>query len=683
MNIYIVSMKKYLFKSLIILLLIHIFSNYSFGGDKSDIPVVLNNTPSLPTGYIPQPFDVISYDADVDLFSAPKTDMTGKCRIKALITGQKDTSDFIFHLMGLNVDSVYYYNTKINFEKVNPGDTATFHYKFSLGTSGIPVENISSEDTADIIVFYSGTMTSEMNNGQKGWGGVHSSGGILYSMGVGFKNNYISTTRHWLPCYDHPSDKAVFTGRFRVRKGMVCASVGLPQGVKSINDTVAEYEWKQTYPCATYLYTFAVAKYSLIQYDAEGVPYYLYTLAKDSVNTAYNFKLLPLMVKAFEKRFGKYPFEKVGYANTPTGSMEHQTLISYDVSLVYAKDTVNIIAAHELAHQWFGDHVSCYDYRDTWLSEGFATFCEAIWAEELLNYRKYLDVLTDKIDRYTINYSQYEGVFSLYDYPRTGFSSNYPITIYYKGGAVLGMLRYKLGDEKFFAGIKSYINKYGYGNTTTELLKSELEKVSGTELDTFFNQWIYGKGWPLLKISLNKYLKSNDIADVKIDIEQEQIKEYGIFTGLPVEFGFRMENGEYYYHTLILDDSVQSFLIKDIPNTTNEITINRGPSVRSLMQVTKLSILNTGIGESDNMADCQIYPNPAESILNIQSGDIKGVINFRITDVFGNSLYSGILEQGITSLDICAGSLNLAAGIYFFITNYNGIQNTYTFSVIK
>jgi aminopeptidase N len=671
-----------LFKLLILLFLIIISGVHLISQQKMHHSQILNNIPSHPLGYIPQPFDVLSYDADIDLTAAPAMDMIGVCKVRALITGQKDTSDFIFHLRGLKVDSVLYYSTKVNVTEVGIPDSATYHYKFSLSTNGIPNEKIKSLDTAEIVIYYSGVMTPEISNGIEQWGGVRSSNGVLYSMGVGFHNNYVSTTQHWLPCYDHPSDKATFTGRFKVRSNLVCASVGLLKEVRKIDALTNIYTWKHDYPCATYLFTFVVGDYKLISYENNGLPYYLYTLAKDSVNTVNNFKLLPNMVKAFEKRFGKYPFDKVGYANTPTGSMESQTLINYDWQLLRQKDTVNATAAHELAHQWFGDLVSCFDYRDAWLSEGFAKYCEAIWTEELFGKQKYIDELTFNINSYFVTFASQEGVFSLYDYPRTGKSSNYPLTIYFKGAAVLAMLRYRLGDGNFFNGISNYIKKYGYRNTTTELLKSELETSSGTDLDSFFNQWVYGKGWPVLKIFINCYYKGNDTVDAIIDITQTQKEEYGIYGNLPVEVGFILPNGKSHYEIVILDGKEQSFELKNIPYFT-AVNVNKGPNVRSLLQVNGLNFSITDVKEESDRSLIKIYPNPVSDNLIVETINFPGDARYRITDILGNNLFNGVLKPGSTSLEINSDELNLPDGIYYLTADYGRYTKTYTFIIIK
>ncbi len=668
-------MEQKMFKLLRMIVLLLSISCLATAEDKSSRDRVLVNTPSGPLQYIEQPFDVLRYEADIDLTAAPAKTMSGKCKIIFKITGLKDTSDFIFHLRGLNVDSVFYYNTKVNAEAVLIPDSSGFHYRVPLSTTAIPSQNIYSEDSADIVVWYHGAMTAPVVNGKEDWGGVHSANNILYAMGVGFNNEYISATQHWLPCYDHPSDKAAFTGRFRTRTGKACASIGLLEAIDTLPGNTIEWLWKHDMPCATYLNTFAVGDYILIKYDSAGLPYYIFTLKADSSKTAEYLQLLPRMVSVFENRFVKYPYDKVGYVLTPTGSMEHQTMISLYRYLINYDDGLSSTAAHELAHQWFGDYVSCYDFRDAWLSEGFASFCESLWAENLYDFDIYLSMQ----DKFAKDYKNSgEGIFSLYDYPRKSPSSNYPITIYYKGAAVIGMMRYKLGDEAFFEGLRNYLNNNKYGNVTTDDLETELENASGTDLGDYFDQWVYGKGYPCISVTVNKIEKQDGRFSATVRIVQVQPDSMGVYTYLPVEMGFKKSDGTYDYRMLIVEGVDNTFPLDSLPEFTT-VTVNQGPSVRSLL---KLSSLVTAVEESnDRGIALKLLPNPADDRLTVVTEGIDKELAVIITDIFGKIIYSGILKPG--EEDCCINTGGLATGVYFLVYSPDGRVRSCPFTIMR
>jgi aminopeptidase N len=245
-------------------------------------------------------------------------------------------------------------------------------------------------------MYYHGTMTSE--GGSNDWGGVHYSNGILYAMGVGFFNDYVSCTRHWMPSFDLPSDKALYTGTFIVPDSLMAISNGKLLSKVDTLGNMRKYTWTLGEDvAATYLLTFAIGKFAEVEIPSEGKPpvkVYMYDnqTAIDAGNIA--FKLVPEMIKAFEKFFSyDYPFETMGYYGASKGAMEHQTLVTMSQSQINGvgktNDTMYTTAAHELGHQWFDDLVTPYDFRDAWLNEGFATFTEYVWIESKLGKEKY------------------------------------------------------------------------------------------------------------------------------------------------------------------------------------------------------------------------------------------------------------------------------------------------------
>ncbi|MCE5304583.1 hypothetical protein LLG34_02610, partial [bacterium] len=327
---------------------------------------------SLPLHYIQQDFDVISYDAFINWTSISKKEIVASNSIKVYWKNFTDSSKFYFHLRDLAIDSILFNKQKINALAIGTPDSAAYHYEI------IPL-NTKTGDTSFITIYYHGVMTDEGGNYK--WGGVHFQDNILYSLGVGFSNNYVSTTQHWLACYDHPSDKATFHCQYKVPAGYFVASNG-EYTIHNLDDGTDIYEYSHDYPVATSLLTFNVGKFVENKREDSIAPIYVYSQAKDTVASNFAFKFVPNMLSYFSYLFGNYPFEKVGYVITSLGSMESQTMINFsrvELLQVYNnKDTSNPVAAHELSHQWFGDAITPWDFRDVWLNESFATYCEAL-----------------------------------------------------------------------------------------------------------------------------------------------------------------------------------------------------------------------------------------------------------------------------------------------------------------
>jgi aminopeptidase N len=648
----------------------------SIYAELKPLPIIQEVPVSSPTSFIQQPFDVLHYDADIDLTKAPATAMSGVCRIKFVWTGLPDTNIFYFHLRDLKIDSTFYNDKAIVPSAKEAVSSPTYHYNVEppKGTSQIG-------DTVILTIYYSGNMTGEKGSFQ--FGGVHTDGKTLYEMGVGFYNNYVSSAQHWLPCYDHPSDKATFHVKFKTKSDLFIASTGvLKTEIQGDNTTI--YDWTENHQCSTYLFTFAVDNYIPVEGNYNNLPIVCYTRDATKTGAEYGVKYIPKMIESYEKYFGKYPFDKVGYVDTPVGAMEHQTMISitnnYFQNSMQSNDSLLSIAAHELSHQWFGDYVTCRDFRDAWLNEGFANFCESVWREHFVGFDKYLENQEANVQGYIKTDSKREKIFPIYDFPRQSPSSNYPNTIYHKGSAVVGMLRFELGDSLFFGGIREYFKKHAYGTATTAELQKDFEDFSGRSLDWFFKQWIYGKGYPVVNIYINKAPQGNGMMNLKINVRQIQNSIYGTYTNLPLELGFRQKDRTYIYKTLKLIDSEQNFELDSIPEY-DTVTVNKGPTLRALVQVD--SFINSILDYSSYVSnDIVISPNPSDDNMTINFPAEVGETFVEIINITGEIVYSNkyLTEDGRneSSLNV----KNLASGFYILKVIHNNKINYKTIRIL-
>ncbi len=612
-------------------------------------------------------FDVISLDATIDLTAIFSGFMSGSCITTVDFFGEGETDEYVFHLRDLNVDSILVGDEKITAERVDTEDD-DFYYSLKF-----PDRSPSRE----IEIFYSGEPTKEtVPFGYAAFGGTLRFVDQVFGIGVGMHCNYVSTTRHWLPCYDLPSDKIKFSGTFVAPEGMKVASVGELVSEQTVADGV-EFRWEHNYDCATYLLTFAVAEYEILDFTVdEDLPLLVYTQSAYKTASEYSYKKLPEMVECFETYFGEYPFEKVGYYNSHVGSMECQTMIAASVTACAAtpyskKDSMNSTVAHELSHQWFGNYATCSDFKDAWLNEGFATFCEALWREYIFGEEAYLDEIGINIEDY-IFYTKYENVFPLYDFPRDPPSSNYPTTIYYKGSATVALLRYTLGDEVFFGALRNYLAEAQNrgGLVDSEFLKETLESESGLDLDSFFEERIYGKGWPIIEIESRK-IPDGDVYKSETTIRQVQDPDsMGFYTWIPMEIGFENELGDAEFREIILTGEDTTIVFESLPDF-GEINVNQGPSVRSLLELRETTIL--GVEEKAIAGEVKIYPNPAEDAVfaefeNRAFSGVAGqstIINTSVHDLSGKEFITKafILSPGTNTIEI--GTENLPNGIYY------------------
>lgn len=461
------------------------------------------------------------------------------------------------HAKGLIIDSVFVNNTRASVEWL---DTSSGAYNVT------GYGNAITDSTFRVKTFYHGTATTE--GGASPWGGVQNDGKMMYAMGVGFHASYISCTRHWLPCYDLPDDKldtAYLSFIFSKSDMLVTNGIGI-SGSESSHSNIIQVDYKVSHPIATYLLTFALGPFVTVESpDKKFPPRYIHCYSEDSVKAQLllDTKITPAL-NYFESIFAPYPFEKVGYVVAPTGSMEHQTMITL---IRQALDTSSTTAIHELAHMWWGDWVTCKDFNDPWLNEGFATFCESLFLEQFKGRAAYISKQKSNISGAMASGSNVP----LYGTPMsTGTSSNYPYAVLYqKGAAVVGMLRYFIGDSLFFPALRYYGAQHAYGNATSFDLQKDFETSTKQDLGWFFKKWVFGKGFPTIKANW-----SRNGGNVTMYFEQTQNAQTIGYFRLPFVIEARTKTGDTARQIAWMDSTQFSQGFFTVPFTPDTVIID-------------------------------------------------------------------------------------------------------------
>lgn len=343
----------------------------------------------------------------------------------------------------------------------------------------------------------------------------------IWSQGESEYNHY------WFPCYDHPNDFFTSELTATVEKPLSVVSNGKLLQTKENKDGTRTFHWSIEQPHASYLSSIIVGEYTAITSDYLGIPIitnvYPHELNEGKVTAA----RLTEMVKFFSEKTGvKYPYAK--YAQTTVrdfgGGMENISATTQTDNMIHDARTEldqnsDGLQSHELAHQWFGDYVTCRTWADIWLNESFATYFQAMWDEYKLGRDDflYLDVRGNQNAYFgtwnqgnrrpivTKNYANPDAVFDTYAYPR--------------GGAVLHMLRRNLGEENWWRAINYYLRKYAHQPVQTEQFRIAIEESTGQSMDGFFDEWLYRMGHPIFKVSQNYDATAKTL---KLIVEQRQ-----------------------------------------------------------------------------------------------------------------------------------------------------------------
>jgi aminopeptidase N len=309
----------------------------------------------------------------------------------------------------------------------------------------------------------------------------------------------------WFPCHDSPHAKVTSEIRARVPAGFRALSNGVlaeheRQGAREI------WHWKMDRPHSIYLITLVVGEFSEIVEDWDGIPVVYYCEQGREADARRGFSVTPKAVQFFSEKFGvRYPYARyaqVAVAEYP-GGMEHTTCTTQtDACLIdaraYLDHDLDTLVAHELAHQWFGDLVTCAEWPHAWLNEGFATYCEVLFLDHargrdeadyelLANARIYFDEDSRRYRRAV--------VCRTYGDPWTIFDRH----LYEKGSWILHMMRRELGDALWSKAIGHYLLKHKDSSVQTQDLVVAIEEATGRNLQGFFDQWVYRPGHPVLR----------------------------------------------------------------------------------------------------------------------------------------------------------------------------------------
>ncbi len=328
--------------------------------------------------------------------------------------------------------------------------------------------------------------------------------------------------REWWPCKDMPHDKADSSDVIiTVPDDLVGTSNGILVSDVDNGDGTRTFHWNISYPITTYLISLAITNYEsftdwYFTVDGDSMPIVNYVYPEHFDNAVEDLSITASVMEIFAGLFGEYPFirEKYGHSIFPWGgAMEHQCNTSYGASLIRGDHAYDWILVHELAHMWFGDMISCDTWPDIWMNEGFASYLEALWTEDLYGHNSYLNYM-----RYNNSVNEPSG--PIYD-PNPLFGGN---TVYDKGSWALHMLRGVMGDDAFFEGMYAYANhpEYQYGTIQTLQFRDHMEEYYGASLDWYFEEWLMGRNRPHYVYSWMSEETDNGRYQVFLHIRQTQ-----------------------------------------------------------------------------------------------------------------------------------------------------------------
>jgi hypothetical protein len=514
--------------------------------------------------------------------------------IRGVVTSHMIITDPLVNLLqfdltdSLQVDSV-----------IHRGHPVLFDH--NSGILSVHAEQFISAGTLDsVTVYYHGIPPHGAGYGSF-VKGLHQGIPILYTLSEPFGAG------DWWPCKNDLSDKAdsvdiyvVSPAAYRTASNGMLISERITGGFRICH-------WKHRYPIAAYLIGISVTNYAsfsdFVPRLGQPLEVLNYVFPEDSAFARNHLAQVIPVMQLFEELFIPYPFEAERYGHAEWnqgGGMEHQTMTFLGSDFGFE------LISHELSHSWFGDKITCASWHDIWLNEGFATYCDALSLEHLSSEWWPL------WKKQTISYVTSQPGGSVYVYDTTSVARIFDARLsYYKGALILHQLRWIMGDSVFFASLRKYLKDpaiaYGYAHTAD--LKRNLEEVFGHDLTWYFNDWLYGEGYPVYTVNYGQ----EDGGTVNLSIKQTQSHSSVGFFEMPVPLRF-------------YGGGKDTALVFNLTFSGQIFTANPGFVVDSVQfdpdqwLISANNSVTMGINPGTELQHVSVYPTPARDYIMVQGG---------------------------------------------------------------
>ena len=611
----------------------------SKGHNLSDKPY---NIAAVP----PHTFDVIKYTMDVDLYACYSPPYPKNFNGSVIIQFRVDS---VLNKIKLNADT-----TSLTIDSVRLSGVSFTHHndtlKIQLNRTYVVGE------VANVKIYYHHNNVTD--------------NAFYVNTGTVFTDCEPEGARKWFPCWDHPSDKALFELTAKVKSTVKLGSNGKLVD-STFNGDVLTYHWKSDQNVATYLmvmtskvdFQLNINYWHKLSNPADSIPLrYYFNLGE---NPAPVSSILPAMTTWYSQNFIEHAFDKNGFATLNPdfawGGMENQTLTSLCPNCWQES-----LAAHEFAHQWYGDMITCGTWADIWLNEGFATWSEAYWYESYGGYSAYKTTINNDANYYLSTNSGWaiSNPAWAVTTPPLNTLFDYSIT-YMKGACVLHQLRYVLGDSLFFATMRGYCadTNFKYKSATIQDFNAKVNQVTGDNYDWFFNEWIFQPNHPQYQNSYN--IKDNGNGTWKINFFAKQVQPIPAFFKMPIEARV---------HFIDATDTIIRFM-NDVNFQQYSWNFNKQP-VYFMFDPNRQIVLKAGstvvgIPEEQDAGGVSLFqnvPNPAGTTTLISySIDRPMLVQLDVTDMMGIVLLSP--ARGMETAgrhEVAVDCSKLSAGTYIY-----------------
>lgn len=537
------------------------------------------------------PIDILHQRIDLDLTLG--NTIRGACTIQ-LVPRTEVLSVFDLDLEALVVDSITTAAGSWNYAQT--GTTLSV-------TPSVP---ISPEDTVEFVVHYSGDPVVDPS----GFGGFYTTPSLLYNLGVAFESVPHSYGRTWFPCLDNFTERSTYEFFIRTAGGKKAWCNGvLVERTPLGGDTLINH-WLCAGTMPAYLASVAAANYAvardtLATIIGGQIPVELIANASDTADMRASFTHLPDAFAHFEALFGPYRWQKVGYVLTPNGAMEHSTSIHYPASIADGSLDYETTMAHELAHHWFGNLVTCDRAEEMYLNEGFAEYLSYLFLEDVYGRERYMEEVRSN-HRAMVQRAHLadQGWWTLSEMPQEW---TYGTHSYNKGADVLHSLRSYMGDEAFRDGLTSFLSTYAFQPVNTIMLQEHLSMTSGLDLSDYFADWIQQPGWAAFEIDQQSSTPGEEGWTVQLTIGQKQRGPSAPYHDVPITVAVLGSDPDQVFRDTVMVGGSSTELTLTVPFEPAFVWLNDDDRI-SLAFTGSTHTITTTAPVTSNQANLELRP---------------------------------------------------------------------------
>ena len=396
---------------------------------------------------------------------------------------------------------------------------------------------MSANASASFTITYGGSTFND------GWGGILWSGGYVCNMGVGFESVPHNLGKCWFPCVDDFVDKATYDVYVTVPTELTAVCGGNLESTTDNGDGTKTVHYNVPQEIATYHISFVAGDYVEWTDTYNGmeadIPVNVYVKPSQIGKVDGTFVHVKDIAEFFEQSFGPYPFNRIGYAITSVGCMEHVDNIGITSGILTGDTSEESYIAHEMSHMWFGNKITCARAEEMWLNEGFASYCGSVYQEAIYGEEVYQNEMNSLIETVLKSYDKAEDWPALNNIP---MENTYGNIVYKKGATIVHTMRNYLGPELFNEAMRYYLNKFAYQSVTSEDLRDAITEYTGIDMTGFFDTWVFTCGEP--HYAIDRFTVTPNGSNFNVDVYTSQRHRHcdHIGNGVILELAFMDQN---------------------------------------------------------------------------------------------------------------------------------------------